>query len=194
MATATLRRSEGNQGEPPVEDDEGESPVGDDVVFHALSNRRRRLLIRVLGDAEEPMRIGPLATRVAAREHGVEVSVVTARQRKSVYTALHQNHLPKLAEAGFVAADREWVGVRLTDRAAALGVHLEPEVTDSERQWWPVALAAAVGVAVSTLFHPGVGLPGVTAAATVAATVAVACWRIASGFYGTRDPGSKGGC
>jgi hypothetical protein len=98
-----------------------------DAVFEVLANRRRRLAVRVLDDASGPLGIGPLATRVAARERGVDPADVTSQQRKSAYTALHQNHLPMLADVGVVTADREWVDVRLTDRASVVASHLQYE-------------------------------------------------------------------
>lgn len=110
------RRGEGN----------GHS-LSEDVVFGILSNRRRRLVLRVLKRRTEPVDIRELSERVAALEHDVAPESVTYRQRKSVYTSLHQNHLPQMVEAGMLEMDRRWENLRLSDRAASLEPYLGDE-------------------------------------------------------------------
>jgi hypothetical protein len=146
-----------------------------DVIFSALSNRRRRLAVSVLRGAEAPLDIGPLATRIAAHEHGIDSNAVTHRQRKSVYTALHQNHLPKLADAGFISAEREWVGIRLTDRADVLESHLEGEPLSQPQNLWPVALATGLCTTGTYAVFPGFTLPGIVAALTVTLLATLVC-------------------
>ena len=75
MATGDLRG--------PVRE-RAEQGVPADTLFEALSNRRRRLAIQILREADSPMDIGTLATRIAARENDVAPAAVTHRQRKSV--------------------------------------------------------------------------------------------------------------
>jgi len=148
----------------------GEPPAREDVIFTALSNRRRRLVVSVLREADGSLDIGSLATRIAARECGVDPSTVTHKQRKSVYTALHQNHLPKLADAGFVSAEREWVEIGLTDKADVLDSHLRPSDSPQSLTLWPVPLATGLCTTAVVAVFPGSNLSGV-----VAATVATLC-------------------
>src|SRR6056297_2742000 len=85
----------------------GETPHGGDgpsrdEVFTALSNRRRRNVITYLKQHDDDARVRDIAEQLAAWENDVEVPKVTYKQRKRVYTALHQSHLPKLADGGFI--------------------------------------------------------------------------------------------
>lgn len=155
-----------------------------EVVFAVLSNRRRRLVVRMLREVDTPLDIGTLAVRIAAREHGVEPTAVTHRQRKSVYTSLHQNHLPKLADAGFVVVDREWTGIRLTDRASVLESHLdsmgakdkaEPDSEES-RPLWRVALVTGLSVTTVVGLVPGSTLASVVSAAGTAVCATIVCY------------------
>lgn len=91
-----------------------ESPHQGDV-FEVLSNERRRLVLRALRRHEEgSVDLGVLAEQVAAWENDVDPNAVTYDQRKRVYTALQQTHLPMMDEAGAIRFhDRqgrvEWV-------------------------------------------------------------------------------------
>ncbi len=49
--------------------------------------------------------IGDIAEQVAAWEYDTEVDQVSYDQRKRVYTALQQSHLPKMDDAGVVEYD-----------------------------------------------------------------------------------------
>lgn len=163
----------------------GDQSVETEVVFQALANRRRRLVVRVLDEATEPLSIGTLATRIAAYEQGVEPVEVTHRQRKSVYTSLHQNHLPKLTDAGFVTADREWVDVRLTERAAVLESHLYPGDSGRSRPLWSVSLVTGLCTTAAVALHPTSTLPTVVVASAVAVLATLACYWLSSrpAFY-----------
>lgn len=66
-----------------------------DVILDAISNRRRRHIIRVVADHGRAMRIGELSERVASIENGRPAIELNARDRKRVYVALYQVHLPK---------------------------------------------------------------------------------------------------
>jgi DNA-binding transcriptional ArsR family regulator len=155
--------------------DAGESAEAD-AVFEVLANRRRRLVVRVLEDASGSLDIGELATRVAARERGVDPSEVTYRQRKSAYTALHQNHLPMLADVGVVAAEREWVDVGLTDRAPLVASHLQRHDGEAED---PSFRSAAVGMGVCTAVPVALSAavsPLVVAAVATGVLLATLAW------------------
>jgi hypothetical protein len=69
-----------------------------DDVFEILRCRRRRLAIQVLDEASEPVSLGELAERVAARELDIPRAALTSAPRKNVYTALYQTHLSKLEQ------------------------------------------------------------------------------------------------
>lgn len=71
-------------------------------VFDVLSNERRRYVVRALRDSNSSVDLGGLAEQVAAWENDIPLGEVTYNQRKSVYTALQQSHLPKMDDAGAI--------------------------------------------------------------------------------------------
>jgi fibronectin type 3 domain-containing protein len=132
------------------ETDRGEAePPSPDTVFDILSNSRRREVIKCLHDRDGSVDVRSLVNEVAAAENDVEVASVTYEQRKRVYTTLHQSHLPKLVQGGFLERDGDQV--QLTENAERLKAHIELEATDDYvivtdggddvwdrlRSWWP---------------------------------------------------------
>lgn len=93
-------------------------------VFDAVKNLRRRYVLYYLQRYGGPVELGELAEQVAAWENDATVSEVSPSQRKSVYSALHQTHLPKLEAAGVLRYDADRSLVRATERAASLDIQL----------------------------------------------------------------------
>lgn len=93
--------------------------------FDILSNARRRCLLRYLHDEPE-CSVRELSRRVAAWENDVPPERVTWKQRKRVYTGLHQTHLPRLDKFGVVDYDCDRGTVRATDRIGLLEPYLAP--------------------------------------------------------------------
>lgn len=81
--------------------------LSEDDLFELLSNRRRRYILNELLCEGRPMEIGTLAQEIAAREDDLEYHEVSSKDRKRVYTALHQSHLPKMDRAGVVDFDQD---------------------------------------------------------------------------------------
>jgi len=69
--------------------------------------------------------IGPLAERIAAWENDVPREEVTYQQRKRVYTALQQSHLPKMDEAGALHYDSDRGVIEPADDLSRFDVYLE---------------------------------------------------------------------
>ena len=93
-----------------------------DDVFELLSYRRRRLALYHLVDAENPVDFDELVSQVVDWETG---SLTPPRDHeRTVSTALHHRHLPRLAEAGVVEYDAVagdvyyWPSPRLESRLA----------------------------------------------------------------------------
>ena len=85
-------------------DDEG-ARISDQEVFEALSNERRRCVVRWLLSEERRTNIRALSRQIAAQENDKPVNQVSPTERRRVYNALQQFHLPKLDELGFVRYD-----------------------------------------------------------------------------------------
>jgi len=145
-----------------------------DDVFSILSNRRRRDVLRYLRRDAESASLGDLAERIAAWENDIPVAEVDYKQRKRVYTSLHQTHLPKLDEAGIVEYDRNRGTITLTDRAAELEAYLS---TPDEREVpWDACYLGLSALALGLLVAAWLGVVSGMAAAglTVALFVVVA--------------------
>lgn len=98
-----------------------------DVVFDILKNQRRRATLAYLRDRDttSQVTVKDLATTVAAHEQGCQPEALTSAQRKRVYVALKQSHLPRLADAGFIDYDAGRGQVTLRDQAAICEAYLE---------------------------------------------------------------------
>lgn len=72
-------------------------------IYHVLSNERRRYVLHYLLQQEDNAASKyELSKQVAAWENGVPIEEVTSSQRKRVYVALHQNHVPQMIKRGTV--------------------------------------------------------------------------------------------
>jgi len=83
-----------------AEEGDGGGTLSKDLVFTMLSNGRRRHVIHYLKQRGERVTIRELSRQVAAWENGIETDALDYKQRKRVYTSLHQTHLPKLDDLG----------------------------------------------------------------------------------------------
>ncbi|WP_090614754.1 DUF7344 domain-containing protein [Natrinema salaciae] len=131
-----------------VTDADEDERLSKDVIFELLKNRRRREVLAYLLEADETVTLGELAEQIAAWENDTEVNALSSDQRKRVYVALYQTHLPKMDDAGIVEYDQDRGLISLSDNADLLMMYLD---TDTHRQdrWdrWYAALSA-VGAAL----------------------------------------------
>lgn len=114
--------------EQPATDAPGEEDLpalSKDVIFNLLSVERRRLTLRYLRRNGPEASLSTLATRIAAHENAEPVDAVTSDQRKRVYIALYQSHLPKLDDAGVVDFDSRRGSVELAGNASILYPYLD---------------------------------------------------------------------
>lgn len=95
-------------------------------IFDVLSNERRQCVLHYLKEqGDRPVELGELVDHVAAWENDTSLDQVGSAERKRVYTALRQSHLPRLEEAGIVAYDDHDGTVELTDDAREVQLYLE---------------------------------------------------------------------
>ncbi|WP_049906430.1 DUF7344 domain-containing protein [Halorubrum tebenquichense] len=92
-------------------------------VYAILANERRRHALDGLRSTGGTVTVNELSTLVAGRETGE--SPPPTRCRESVYTSLVQTHLPKLADAGVIAYDRESQTIELSKGARDVGLYTE---------------------------------------------------------------------
>jgi len=144
----------------------GEAEPSRDEIFTALSNARRRRVIKYLKQNEPEARVRDIAEQLAAWENDLEVSEVSYKQRKRVYTALHQSHLPKLAASGFIEYESDRGLVSLTDESRQLEVYLEivseNEILWSEFYFGLAVVGALAGAAAAVGTVPFASVSGYT--------------------------------
>jgi hypothetical protein len=167
-------------------DGEAEPPtLSDDDLFEVLSNRRRRYVVHALEEHGDTAEIGDVAEQVAAWEYDVDVEKVSYDERKRVYTALQQSHLPMMDNLGVLNFDKSRGVVEPTDSLDDVEVYME--VVQSDEIPWSVYYLGLSGVAVALVFAMSVGawplvlLPDL--AAGVAVTVMFTVSAIAHTYY-----------
>lgn len=104
---------------------DGEASLSSDDIYDQLANRRRRYALHYLKQAGEPVAVRDLAEQVAAWENDTTVAALGSQERKRVYIALYQSHLPTMDAEGLVAYDDEAGRVELTGEIADIDVYME---------------------------------------------------------------------
>ena len=97
-----------------------------DEVFSVLSNRRRRWVVHYLvRDTDGRTDLRTLVDSLSAWEYDRPVEELSWKERKRLYTALRQSHLPKLDDVGIIQYDRSRGHVEMTDAAREAQLYLE---------------------------------------------------------------------
>ncbi|MFC3958320.1 DUF7344 domain-containing protein [Halovivax cerinus] len=127
-----------------VTDDSSADGLSKDVIFELLKNRRRREVLSYLLDCEGTVTLSELAEQIAAWENDTTVDQLNSDQRKRVYVALYQTHLPKMDDAGIIEYDQDRGLIDLSDNADLLVMYLDTE-THTHDRWdrWYAALSLA---------------------------------------------------
>ncbi|WP_227133074.1 DUF7344 domain-containing protein [Halorubellus salinus] len=133
-------------------------------VFDILRNERRQRVLGYLAITDdEVIRIGDLAEHVAAIENDMPVNALSSQQRKRVYVALYQCHLPKMADADVIEFDKDRGTIKVGPNAKQLRPYLdiEPEPGDEATSVeTPFAVLSVAGV-VAYLFAALAGGTGI---------------------------------
>lgn len=79
----------------------GENPSVDEL-YGVFANRRRRYALHYLQQVDGRTDFGEMAEQIAAWEYEKARQEVTSNERKYVYSALQQRHLPKMHDTGLV--------------------------------------------------------------------------------------------
>lgn len=126
-----------------------EDGLSKDVIFELLKNRRRRQVLSYLLDANETVTLSELAEQIAAWENDTDVTALSSDQRKRVYVALYQTHLPKMDDAGIIEYDQDRGLITLSENADLLMLYIDTDVHQQDR-WdrWYAAVSIVGGVLV----------------------------------------------
>lgn len=126
--------------------------LSDDDVFELLYNRRRRAVVCHLREWGGSGSVGDLAERIAADENDTTVRGLSSYERKRVYVALYQNHLPRMDDLGVVDYDKNRGTVEFRVPAGRLEPYLgEPDGGDDGRMPAAGAVALAGTMLLGTL-------------------------------------------
>jgi hypothetical protein len=162
--------------------------VSEDELFDVLANRRRRFAVHLLKREEKAeTRIGDMAEQIAAWENGVDTTEITGSERKRVYTALQQSHLPKMDDAGVVEFNKDRGIVKPTP--ALQNVELYMDVVEGKEIPWSTYYLGLSGVAAALTGAVWLGAWPFTLwpdiAWTVAIVVALAFSAVTHKYYTT---------
>jgi hypothetical protein len=127
---------------------EPKSEVSEDELFDVLANQRRRFALHLLKrEGDETVTIGEMAEQIAAWENGIDMAEITGNERKRVYTALQQSHLPKMDNAGVVEFNKNRGTIEPTP--ALKDVDLYMDVVEGKEIPWSTYYLGLSGVAVA---------------------------------------------
>ena len=159
------------------------SAITSETVFEVLSNQRRRHILYFLKARGERVTVRELSEQIAAWENGIEIAAVVPKERKRVYTALHQTHLPKMATVGVIDYDKDRGTLELTDAIAAFEIYLEV-VPEAELDWSEFYLAlGAIATALVTVAALGLYPFSLLPPITYALLISVGLLAVASIHY-----------
>ena len=138
-------------------DSTSDTELSTEVVFETLGNRRRRYTLHYLLQRGDPVTIRDLSEQVAAWENRIDRQAVIPKQRKRVYTALHQTHLPTMHRLGVVEYDRDRKTIAMTDHVGEFDIYLD--VVPRDDIPWSQFYVALGGVLSALVVVAMVGIP-----------------------------------
>jgi hypothetical protein len=154
-------------------------------LFDILSNRRRRYAVYVLVGGETTT-IGSLAEQIAAWENDCGIPDVTPAERKRVYTALQQSHLPKLERAELIRFDEDDGRIHPTAAIDDMDIYLE--VVDQAQISWDQYYLGLSAVSVGILVAVWLDVPPFSVVAPLGwMTVVVALFGVSALVHNYRS-------
>ncbi|MFP9060842.1 DUF308 domain-containing protein [Natrialbaceae archaeon A-chndr2] len=99
--------------------------LSEDELFELLANQRRRHILHALMREDQALEIGTLSQEIAAWEDGNALEEVSSKDRKRVYTALQQSHLPKMDKSGVVDYNSDRGTVEPTEALEDVEIYMD---------------------------------------------------------------------
>ncbi|MDX1744669.1 MAG: hypothetical protein R3324_01920 [Halobacteriales archaeon] len=96
-----------------------------EAIYGLLADRRRRYALHYLMQRGEPVTLRDLAEQVAAWENRKPADQLGAQERKRVYIALYQSHMPSMDREGVVEYDADRGEIALAPAFADIDIYLE---------------------------------------------------------------------
>lgn len=126
-------------------------------IHEILKNKRRQYILEYLcEEAPGVVSVRELSARIAELETGE--TPPASKRRESVYVSLHQSHLPKLDEAGFIDYDIRAKTVLLQDHGQEIWrkIYKRPQYTRA----WGIFYTVVTLVGLFLIVGAEIGLPG----------------------------------
>jgi hypothetical protein len=120
-------------------------------LYDLMRNVRRRYVLYYAEQSGGRVSIEELVETIAAWESPSGTDAVSLDRRKSVYTALHQTHLPKLEQSGLIHYDRTDRAVAVRDRATRVELYPSPRTLAWDRYFGLLSAVSALVVGLSAL-------------------------------------------
>ena len=165
--------------------DSATTAITTDDLFKTLSNRRRRYVLHYLkqhADAEA-VPIRTLSEHIAGWENGVDAVAVSSKQRKRIYTALHQTHLPQMNRLGIIEYDANRGTVTMADSLEQFDIYFE--LTRADDLPWSHVYLGVGGVASALMIGVWLSVWPFTAVSPVVYASLFAVLFVALGGYHT---------
>lgn len=124
-----------------------ERPPSNEHIYGLLADRRRRYALHYLMQQGEPVTLRDLAEQVAAWENDKPIEELRSQERKRVYIALYQSHLPSMDREGIVEYDSDRGEVALSSTFTDVDIYLEA-VPRNDVPWSVYYLGLAVANAL----------------------------------------------
>lgn len=130
-----------------------DSVITKDEIFEVLKNRRRRDTLEYLIDANGTVTLSELAEHIAAWENDIEVAELNSTQRKRVYVALYQTHLPKMDDVGVIDYDRNRGNIELSETAELLELYMDADFGTDDPWYRRYAGLSLLGGGLALVTH-----------------------------------------
>lgn len=110
--------------------DQRREDLSDSEKHHVLSNKRRQLALRYLFENGGSVKLDTLSEHIAVEE--TDESPPPRNKRNSVYSSLHQSHLPQLSSLNVIRYNTDTNEIKLGEQANELKPYLEREVVKTK--------------------------------------------------------------
>lgn len=153
------------------------APTSEEII-EMLGNLRRRYVVHYLLQEGGNASLRELSEQVAAWEHGIAPNLVSYDQRRNVYTALKQHHLPRMEDAEMLNYDEARSSLELTAAMEDCDICLDVVKRGRTIPWSEyylglgIVLTALIGLAWIEL-PPFRYLPPLALAGTIAVIVII---------------------
>lgn len=125
------------------------SPTSE-TILKILSNRRRQYALHYLLQEDGNAELRELSEQVTAWEHGITPDRVSYDQRRNVYTALKQHHLPSMEDANILVYDDAGGTVELTESMEKFDIYIDIVDRGETIPWNEYYLGLGIVFSIST--------------------------------------------